>query len=144
MQTATTTPTTTPLKKGLIMGLGLVLLSLPVSAGVTKSFTKNAAGLSYKLTVPQPLPMGEQKLKLRLMQGAQLLKNAKLTGQISMDDGMKAAVKITPQKNGEYELKTHFSMEGEWQLKLQQSAPVKSEVKFELKVSGGSHSGHQM
>lgn len=135
---------TSPLKKGLILGLGLALLSLPVSAGPTKSFTKNAAGLSFKLTIPHPLPMGEQKLRLKVMQGTQLLKKAKLTGLISMDDGMKAAVKITPQTNGEFELKTNFSMGGEWQIKLQQSAPVKTEVKFELMVSGGNHAGHQM
>lgn len=133
-----------PLKKSLFLGLGLALLSLPVSAGPTKSLTKNVAGLSYKLTIPQPLSMGEQKLKLRLMQGSQLLKSAKLTALIRMADGMKSAVKITPQKNGEFELKAHFSMGGEWQLKLQQSAPVKTEVQFELMVSGGNHAGHQM
>lgn len=134
----------TLLKKTLLTGLGLALLALPASAGNTKSFTKSAAGLSYKLTTPNPLPMGEQKLTLKLMRGAQLLKGAKLTAVATMDDGMKTPVKITPKANGELELKAKFSMGGEWQLKVQQTAPVKTEVKFDLMVAGGSHSGHHM
>lgn len=134
----------TLLRKALLTGLGLGLIALPASAVTTKSLTKTAAGVSYKLTTPNPLPMGEQKLTLKLSRGAQLVKGAKLTAVVSMDDGMKTAVKITPKANGELELNTKFTMGGEWELKLQQTAPVKAEVKFELMVSGGSHAGHHM
>lgn len=132
------------LRKALITGLGLNLIMLPASAVNIKSLTKNAAGISYKLTTPNPLPMGEQKLTLKLSRGTQGVKGAKLTAVASMGDGMKAAVKITPKANGELELKTKFTMGGEWELKLQQTEPVKTEVKFDLTVSGGSHSGHHM
>lgn len=131
-------------KKTLFTGLGLALLALPASAGAPKSLTKSAAGLSYKLTTPNPLPMGEQKLTLKLMRGAQVLKGAKLTAVATMADGMKTPVKITPKASGELELKATFSMGGEWQLKLQQTAPVKTEVTFDLMVAGGDHSGHHM
>lgn len=134
----------TLIKRSVLTALGVALLALPASAGNTKSFTKSTAGLSYKLTTPNPLPMGEQKLSLRVMRGGQVLKGANLTAQIMMDDGMKSPVKITPKANGELELKTTFSMGGDWQLVIKQSAPVKAEVKFDLMVSGGSHSGHHM
>lgn len=134
----------TLLKKTLLTGLGLAMLALPASAGNTKSLTKTVAGLSYKLTTPNPLPMGQQTLLLKLNRGAQVLKGARLTAVATMADGMKTAVKITPKANGELELKTTFSMGGEWQLKLQQTTPVKAEVKFDLMVAGGDHSGHHM
>ena len=132
------------LRKTLLTGLGLALLALPASAGNTKSLTKTVAGLSYKLITPNPLPMGEQKLSLKLSRGAQLVKGAKLTAVATMDDGMKSAVKITSKANGELELKTKFTMGGEWQLHIQQTAPVKAQIKFDLMVSGGAHSGHHM
>lgn len=136
-------PLSSCLKKALLTGLGLALLSLPASAGQTKSQTKSAAGLSFKLTRPDPLPMGDQKLFLKVSRGGSLLKGVKLTAQASMGDGMKSPVKVTAKANGELELKTHFSMDGEWTLKLQQTAPVKANLSFELMVSGGDH-GHKM
>lgn len=125
--------------------LGLALLSLPAAAGTPpKSMTKTVAGLSYKLTVPNPLPMGEQKLTLKVTRGAQIVKGAALTAEVIMADGMKNVVKVTSKPTGELELKTKFDMGGEWQLKLKQTTPVKAEVKFDLMVAGGSHSGHHM
>jgi hypothetical protein len=132
------------LKKTFISALGLALFSLPVLAGSSKSLTKSVTGTSYKLTSPQPLHMGEAKLLLKLTRAGQIVKGAKLTAVASMGDGMKSEVKITPKPSGELELKTKFSMGGEWQLTLQQTAPVKAKVVFPLMVSGGDHAGHKM
>jgi hypothetical protein len=132
------------IKKTLISALGLSLFTLPVLAGSTKSLTKSVAGMSYKLTTPQPLHMGEAKIMLKVTRSGQIVKGAKLSAVASMNDGMKSVVKITPKANGELELKTQFSMGGEWQLSLQQSTPVKAKIVFPLMVSGGDHSEHTM
>ena len=129
-------------QKTVLTSLGAALLTLPASAAATKSLTKQAAGLSYKLTTANPLPMGEQKLTLKLMRGGQILKGAQFTAVATMTDGMKTPVKITPQANGELALKTTFSMGGEWQITLQQSTPVKAKVTFQLMVVGGAHGTH--
>lgn len=71
------------------------------------------------------------------MKAGQAVTAAKLKAEISMSDGMKETVKITPLKTGEYDLEAHFKMGGDWQLKLQQSAPFKADLAFELKVAGG-------
>ncbi|HEY9843939.1 MAG TPA: FixH family protein [Candidatus Obscuribacterales bacterium] len=114
--------------------LNLNPISLPAAAAAPKSMTKSVSGISYRLTLPHPLPIGEQKLILRLSKGAQLLKGARLTAVASMGDGMQSAVKITPRPNGELELRTRFSMGGEWELRLQQTAPVKSRIVFTVTV----------
>lgn len=136
--------TFTASKKRLITGLGIALLSLPASAAnpPTQSMTKTAQGLSYKLTMPKPLNTGEHKLSLKINRGTQLVRNATLSAQALMEDGMKSAVKITLKPNGEYELKTQLDMGGEWQLKIQQTAPVKTNLLFLLDVNGNSHHHH--
>lgn len=127
------------LKQTLLTGLGLALLAVPTLAGGTKSVTKTMSGFMYKLTTPDPLQMGEQTLHLQVSRGNQGAKGVQLTAMATMDDGMKSPVKVTAKANGMVELKTKFSMGGEWQLTLQQSAPVKATVTFDLVVLGGHH-----
>lgn len=123
----------------LLSALSLVLLSLPLAAASpppTQSQSKTTAGIVYKLTMPKPLLMSPTiKMTLKLTKGSQSIKNAKLSASALMDDGMKSAVKITPKANGDYELLTRLDMGGEWQLKISQSAPIKSNVLFLLDVT---------
>ncbi len=128
--------------KQLLSTLMLGLWALPASAANTRSFTQEHSGISYILTSLDPLPVGEQKLSLKLMRDDQLLKGAKLSAVATMGDGMKIPVKITSKASGELELTARFSMGGKWQLKLQQSVPVKAEIKFDLMVAGGGHLHH--
>ena len=123
------------LKYWIVIAMSTMFLCAPALAGKTKSTTKTIAGISYKLTTANPLAMGSQKLILKLSRGSQLLKDAKLTAVASMSDGMKTPVKITYQPNGDLELKTNFSMSGEWNLKILQTKPTKTEISFLLIVS---------
>ncbi len=131
-------------KKQLLFGLSIALLSLPASAVKlqTQSQTKTVQGLTYKLTMPKPLKTGEQKLSLKITRGSFTVRNARISAEALMDDGMKSAVKITLKPTGEYELKTLLDMGGEWQLKIQQTAPNKSNLLFLLDVTGSSQHHH--
>lgn len=120
----------------------LAILGLTAGAAVAgppRSLSKTVAGMTYKLTLPHPLPMGAQKLQLKIMQGAQTLQNVKLTATVRMADGMKSPVKVLVKPSGELELQTRFTMEGDWQLQLQQTAPTRAQLAFALTVQGGGN-----
>lgn len=125
----------------LSVGLGLVLLTLPAAAGPARSLTRQMEGYSYKLTHPKPLSMGQQTLKLRITKGAQPVSGAVLSAEVQMADGMKAPVQIHGLGQGQYVLKSNFSMGGIWELRLKQTKPTSVQLDFRLDVTGG-HAYH--
>lgn len=123
-------------KPGSGLAMALLLICSAAQAGPPRSLTKTVTGISYKLTLPDPLPKGQQKLILKLMRGSQILRGVQLTAQIGMGDGMKTPVKVSSLPTGEIQLLAAFQMAGPWQLRIQQNAPTKAMIVFDLNVSG--------
>lgn len=117
----------------------LAMASQVQAADPIASQTKTVAGLNYKLSYAKPLHEGPQTLVLRVSRAGKPVPGLKLTAQAIMDDGMKSAIKISSKANGELALATQLDMAGEWQIKLQQSAPAKASLIFLVDVVGKPH-----
>lgn len=128
----------------------VVPMSLSLSAQAhsgshtTQSKTKTVGGLRYKLTLPKPLRVGKQKWILNVSGSEAAIQGLSFVAMVTMADGMKNKVKVTPQKKGVFELSTELSMSGDWELILTKNKPAKASAKFELTVMGNAHAGHTM
>lgn len=109
-----------------------------------QSKTKTVSGLRYKLTLPKPLVMGKQKWMLHVSGSEAAIQGLSFEAMVTMADGMKSKVKVTPKEKGVFELSTELSMGGEWELVLTKNKQAKESAKFELTVMGDSHAGHKM
>ncbi len=124
--------------EGMTMGKDASMKKNPPSSGHSMaSMNESKKDQNYKVDILNDAgsaKVGANKIKFKVIRGAQAVKKLKLNGRVfmlSMDMG-ESSPKINEITPGIYEIKSNFTMRGEWAIEVS-SDQFKEQLKFDAR-----------